>query len=194
MSTMKKALALILLTFICFTHVWCQDNGQRTWKRHSIELSTGFPASIPSHDNYYPLSVGVYQPATADVHYKATFPLNATLTYSYRFNKLWAIGGRFNFCGWFYKATSTTTKTESVGFDNRGLYTSVFAKIYWLSRERVAFYSSAGIGINFRDLRIYPDLVLIGVQGSRKPVYLFSELSCGVAGLGLLVGIGYRFL
>ena len=184
----------IVLSFVAATLcmlAWGQDNVQ--WKRHSLELSTGYPLYLRSK-HYVPVGKPAAEPPSLYPSYKPVWPLNLTLSYSYRFTKLWAVGGRFNTQGWFYREyTEASPEEGKFDFDTGGLIPAMFVRLYWLSGERVALYSSLGAGVNIRSkVQVVPDIILIGIQGSRKTVYLHSELSFGLAGIGLLAGVGVR--
>lgn len=199
---MKKKLLLVCFFSIIGLTGWCQDRFAFEGSRHSIELSTGYPYSIPNEPYYTPRGVEF----SHDVQYKAVWPTNLTLTYSYRITKLWAVGGRINTHGWFYREFSDSLpKDGKTGYDHQSITPSAFVRIYWLTRKHVAFYSSAGVGYDFGHYNYYPffgkyiktsavpDLILAGMQGNGKRVYGLCELSYGIAGLGLLAGVGVRF-
>lgn len=176
--------------------------------KHSLELSTGCPELM---SNIYPPG-NMDNPATADAEKigqkrESICPWNLTLTYAYRIASRWDIGARFNARGWFYKSSQYPEKDYGKGgydwnakplssetcSENRGVATSLFGRYYWSYKEGCQWYSSVGIGINYKEhCRLEPDLIPIGLHFGKKRVYGILELSFGTVGTGLIAGIGCR--
>jgi len=185
----------MLLMCVC---AWGQGESRFFSSRHSIEISNSFPCSptmfFPPGNADNPMTV---EAEKQGLHLQNRFTFYSTLTYAYHLTKRWELGCRFNGHGYFYTEEDLAKQTSSLKYDHRGYIVSTFARYNWLAKNAVQCYSSAGIGALVEDgswkVLPWPDLILAGIHFGSKSVYGVAELSAGVAGLGLVAGVGVRF-
>ena len=175
---------------------------------HAIEVSVGLPSLF--HIMHQPGDMNNGQTMDAErlgQRLKTVFPQNASLLYAYRLNEKWEIGGRFTLNGFVFTRSQYPSKGEgydwkadpervTTEYESRGIIPSVLARYTWKTTESSQWYSTFGLGWDLGGDSVIgplvPDLIPVGVHIGKKRFYFVGELSLGLAGTGLLFGLGYR--
>ena len=163
-------------------------------KRHSIDISTGFPELFsmahPPGDLDNSLTSSAF---SKERTLNPILPFNLNITYSFHFLPNWDCAARLNDIGWFYSDTSNDNPSDKrLEYEHRGLSLSILVRYYWIQKKTWQLYSSLGGGFNFMWKRIEPDISLIGFRYGGGRVYGLADLSYGISGTGIIFGVGIR--
>ena len=204
---MKKYIFIFIIMLPCFT-AQAQKQAQKEGRRTSLTLSAGVASEMYGSDmlysgsNPYSLS-GIYEPAYSDYeNVSSVFSLSG----EYFLNNWVTLGGDLSWAMLTKEILAGVTRKPMGEASIHGLYIMPSVKLYWISKERIKFFSglytggllkfsNAEDGDRFK-FNYALDFAPVGMRVSlagRGKVFATAETFIGTRLNGFRIGIGMAF-